>query len=118
MRAVSKSSQFMNGVPELLILSELSRSEMYGYQLVRAIQSRTRAAVSLSEGCVYPLVHSLERKGWLASRRAAAEGRVRVYYRLTGRGRRRLETLSSRWEGLVQTIGGALGGRYGQPEPV
>ena len=109
MGIVSKSSPFMNGVPELLILSELSRGEMYGYQLVRAIESKTQDAISLSEGCVYPLIHSLERKGWLTSRRAIFEGRPRVYYRLTPKGTRRLEVLAARWNGLTQAIGSVLG---------
>jgi PadR family transcriptional regulator, regulatory protein PadR len=105
----SKSSAFMNGVPELLTLTELARGEMYGYQLVRAIQAKTKEAVNLSEGCLYPLVHSLERKGWLASRRVTTDGRVRIYYRLTPKGARRLETLTARWDGLTQAIGAALG---------
>jgi PadR family transcriptional regulator, regulatory protein PadR len=118
MQSGSKSSPFMNGVPELLILRELARQEMYGYQLVRAIQARTEAIVSLSEGCVYPLVHSLERKGWLASRRTTAAGRVRVYYRLTPRGRGRLQQMTVRWDGLASAIGRALGAEHEQPRMV
>jgi len=118
MGMISKSSPFMNGVPELLILSELAHGEMYGYQLVRAIRAKTLEAVSLSEGCVYPLVHSLERKGWLASRRATSDGRVRVYYRLTPKGAKRLKILTTRWDGLTQAIQGALGGRHERPKLV
>jgi PadR family transcriptional regulator PadR len=103
-----KNASFMNGVPELLILAELARGEMYGYQLVRAVQARTGNAISLSEGCVYPLVHSLERKGWLTSRQMTAAGRNRVYYRLTPKGKRRLDSLTSRWGLLTQAISSAL----------
>jgi PadR family transcriptional regulator PadR len=105
----------MNGVPELLILRELANGEMYGYQLVRAIQVKTRDAISLSEGCVYPLVHSLQRKGLLASRRTISDGRARVYYRLTPKGQRRLEALTARWDGLTQAIGAIIGGQRAQP---
>jgi PadR family transcriptional regulator PadR len=118
MGIASKSSPFMNGVPELLILSELAKGEMYSYQLVRTIQAKTRDAISLSEGCVYPLVHGLERKGWLASRRATTEGRVRVYYRLTPKGGKRLQKLSARWNELSTAIGAVMGGRHEQPAMV
>jgi PadR family transcriptional regulator PadR len=108
----------MNGVPELLILTELANGEMYGYQLVRAIQSKTQDTISLSEGCVYPLVHSLQRKGWLASRRTTSDGRVRVYYRLTQKGGRRLETLTARWSGLTAAISAVLGAKHERPKLV
>jgi DNA-binding PadR family transcriptional regulator len=105
----------MNGVPELLILRQLSEGEMYGYNLVRAIQSRTKSTISLSEGCVYPLLHALERKGWLSSRRATADGRVRVYYRLTAKGRQRLDKMTEQWKGLAAAVHNALGAAYEQP---
>jgi PadR family transcriptional regulator, regulatory protein PadR len=45
---------FMNGVPELLILRLLAHEEMYGYEIVQAIRSRTDAVVAVGEGVVYP----------------------------------------------------------------
>jgi PadR family transcriptional regulator PadR len=47
----------MNGIPELLILRLLEEQEMYGYQIVQAIRSRTDAVVSVGEGVVYPVLH-------------------------------------------------------------
>jgi PadR family transcriptional regulator PadR len=108
----SVNSHFMNGVPELLILRHLSNQEMYGYQLVRAIQAGTRDAICLSEGCVYPLLHSMQRKGWLSSRRTVADGRPRVYYRLTPKGRKRLEAMTAKWDGLAGAIRHALGAEH------
>ena len=58
---------FMNGVPELLILQLLSRQEMYGYELVSAIEKSTLSAISFGEGVIYPVLHGLERDRCLAS---------------------------------------------------
>jgi PadR family transcriptional regulator PadR len=50
---------FMNGVPELLILRLLADAEMYGYEIVQAIRDRTDAVVVVGEGVVYPVLHAL-----------------------------------------------------------
>ena len=67
-------SNFMNGVPELLVLRCLRDREMYGYELVQEIKGRTDAVVTLGEGVVYPLLHALERNGALQSRRKSVRG--------------------------------------------
>jgi PadR family transcriptional regulator PadR len=97
-------SNFMNGVPELLVLRCLRDQEMYGYELVQEIKGRTAAVVVLGEGVVYPLLHALERGGALQSRRKAVGGRSRVYYAITQKGAERLEGLSNNWSTLAQAI--------------
>ena len=101
---------FMNGVPELLILSLLRRREMYGYELVQQIRAATGSVVVLGEGVVYPALHGLEKDGALRSRRKTVDGRSRVYYALTPQGQARLDDLSGSWSRLTQAIQDALGG--------
>ena len=60
---------FLNGVPELLILSLLARRPMYGYELVQAIRQSTQGTLEFGEGCVYPVLHRLEAEGLLGSKR-------------------------------------------------
>jgi PadR family transcriptional regulator PadR len=98
---------FMSGVPELLLLRLLNEREMYGYELVRSIKQVTKEAISLGEGVIYPVLHSLERNGALKSKRKAVSGRTRVYYSLTRKGRGRLEKLRGDWsriQGGVATV--------------
>jgi PadR family transcriptional regulator, regulatory protein PadR len=95
---------FMNGVPELLVLRCLRDREMYGYELVQEIRDRTGAVVTLGEGVVYPLLHALERKGALQSRRKSVQGRSRVYYSITPKGAERLTGLSGTWSSLAGAI--------------
>jgi PadR family transcriptional regulator PadR len=99
---------FMSGVPELLLLRLLDRNEMYGYELVRAIRNATGEVISLGEGVIYPVLHSLERDGALNSRRKAVSGRTRVYYSLTSKGRRRLDRLQNEWHRIQGGISNAL----------
>ena len=99
---------FMSGVPELLLLRLLEQNEMYGYELVRSIRAATGEAITLGEGVIYPVLHSLERNGSLKSRRKAVGGRTRVYYALTAKGRKRLEKLQSEWRRIQGGISNAL----------
>jgi len=99
---------FMSGVPELLLLRLLNDREMYGYELVRSIREVTSEAISLGEGVIYPVLHSLERNGSLKSRRKPVGGRTRVYYSVTRKGRERLETLQNDWQRIQTGITSAL----------
>jgi PadR family transcriptional regulator PadR len=106
---------FMNGVPELLILRLLEEQEMYGYEIVQAIRSRTDAVIAVGEGVVYPVLHGLESDGAIKSRRKTVGGRSRIYYTVTRAGTRRLAELSGTWARLAGAIEGMLaGGRYGE----
>lgn len=99
---------FMSGVPELLLLRLLQDREMYGYELVRSIRQVTGEAISLGEGVIYPVLHSLERNGSLKSKRKSVGGRTRVYYSLTAKGRRRLAHLTDEWHRIRGGITTAL----------
>ena len=99
---------FMSGVPELLLLSLLNEREMYGYELVRSIREATGEAISLGEGVIYPVLHSLEKKGALKATRKPVGGRTRVYYSLTRRGRVRLTALQEEWYRIQAGITSAL----------
>src|SRR5262245_9323028 len=92
---------FLNGVPELLILQLLSGRAMYGYQLVQAIRLATDETLDFGEGCIYPILHRLEADGALASRRETVGGRNRVVYRVTSKGARRLEASVADWRNIV-----------------
>ena len=99
---------FMSGVPGLLLLRLLNEQEMYGYELARAIKKVTNQAISLGEGVIYPVLHSLERNGSLKAKRKAVSGRTRVYYSVTKKGRDRLEKLRDDWSRIQGGVATAL----------
>jgi PadR family transcriptional regulator PadR len=101
---------FVNGVPELLILRLVSGRPMYGYELVQAIRLATRGRLEFGEGCIYPLLHRLESDGLLASQRETVGGRNRFVYRVTSAGRRNLAERVSTWEQVAAAVKQALQG--------
>lgn len=116
MRTKRSNPDFLNGVPELLVLSLLSRRPMYGYELVQAIRQSTHGALEFGEGCVYPVLHHLEAEGMLASKRETVAGRSRVVYRVTTKGSKQFAGTVTAWQRIVQAINCALqGGEHGRP---
>lgn len=112
--AVMKNTNpsFLNGVPELLVLRLLSRREMYGYQIVEEIRTQTGETLSFGEGCIYPYLHYLEAEKQVSSRRREVDGRSRNYYKLTPRGQKRLEELTTEWKRVTTGISSLLGEQY------
>jgi PadR family transcriptional regulator PadR len=109
---MTEDNSFMSGLPELAILRLLTNQEMYGYEIVQAIATRTGAALSPGEGVIYPLLHGLEKSGALKSRRKSVGGRSRVYYTLTAKGARRLSALAMRWSDLNGAVQALMGGAF------
>jgi PadR family transcriptional regulator PadR len=104
---------FLNGVPELLVLELLSRRPMYGYELVQTIRDESGGALAFGEGCIYPLLHKLEARGDLASRRIDFGGRSRVVYRVTPKGGKQRAASLAQWSEVVAAVGRILqGGKH------
>jgi PadR family transcriptional regulator, regulatory protein PadR len=116
MKSKRSNPDFLNGVPELLILSLLARRSMYGYELVQAIRRSTQGTLEFGEGCVYPILHRLEAEGLLGSKREEVGGRSRVVYRVTAKGSKQLASTTTAWQQIVAAINHALhGGEHGEP---
>ena len=116
MKRKRTNPDFLNGVPELLLLQLLSQRPMYGYELVQAIRQATSGMLEFGEGCVYPILHRLEADGLLSSRRETVAGRSRVVYRITPQGSARLSQTVDAWQQIVRTVNQALqGGEHGHP---
>ena len=116
MKTKRTNPDFLNGVPELLLLSLLSRRPMYGYELVQAIRRATGGTLEFGEGCIYPILHRLEAEGMLSSKRETVAGRSRVIYRVTAKGSKQLAGSVTAWQQIVDAIHRALqGGEHGEP---
>lgn len=104
------SPGFLSGVPEILILRLLSDREMYGYEIVQAIEVESAAAIVLAEGVVYPVLHALERRGLLKARRKQVNGRTRVYYSVTRAGKERLRDVAGEYTRIADAVSRILNG--------
>jgi PadR family transcriptional regulator PadR len=104
---------FMTGVPEILILRLLADREMYGYELVRDIETATGAAIKIGEGVVYPILHALEANGYLKASRKPVNGRTRIYYSTTAAGKKRLGLMILEWARINGAVSQVVnGGRH------
>jgi PadR family transcriptional regulator PadR len=98
-------SELLRGSAPLAVLKLLERGEMYGYELVEALGTRTAGALVLGQSTLYPLLYNLEAKGFIESRwQTADSGRERKYYRLTPKGKRRLASDTRQWQALAGAL--------------
>lgn len=100
------AQQMRKGSTRLAILQLLSEEDRYGYDIVHRIRERTKGALSLPEGNVYPALHALEEEGTITSYWREVEPGVpsRKYYRLTPAGRRLLGRLAEAWRAHTEAI--------------
>jgi PadR family transcriptional regulator PadR len=98
--------EWMRGAAPLAVLTLLERREMYGYELVEALERDTGGLLAMGQSTVYPLLYNLEARGHVAPlARTAPTGRRRKYYRITPAGRGWLAGQRAQWEKLVTALG-------------
>lgn len=91
----------------MLVLSVLHAAPAHGYAVIQRLAESSDGAFDLAEGTVYPALYRLEGAGLLASSWTTVRGRRRRIYRLTRRGRARLERERGDWQtfsGAVQAV--------------
>ena len=89
--------ELSKGSHELILLKLLSRKDMYGYELIQEMSLLSEQVFAMSQGSLYPFLHSLEDRGLIKSYTQVAGGRERRYYRLTPAGRGALEEKERQW---------------------
>jgi DNA-binding PadR family transcriptional regulator len=83
---------------EPLILTLLAKGESYGYALIQEIKQLSGDKIEWTDGMLYPVLHRMEREGWIESRWGEAEtGRKRKYYSIKGEGKRALKEQREQW---------------------
>jgi len=93
----------------LLVLKSLSWGPKHGYAISEWIEGATGSLLLLEEGTLYPALHRLERRGWVASEWGVSENNRRAkFYSLTGAGRARFRAQAPVWHRHVEAITGAL----------
>lgn len=99
----------LQGTLDLLVLKSLALGEMHGLGISRRIEQITKGAFKPLPGSLFPALHRLEEKGWLASAWGESETNRRAkYYRLTKAGRRQLDEEVREWNRVAAAIGFAL----------
>jgi transcriptional regulator len=101
--------ELLQGTLDLLILKTLVGGPAHGHTIAYAIERGSDAVLQVEHGSLYPALHRLEDRGWIASFWGTSENNRRArYYRLSPAGRRQLAEQTSRWDTVVRAINGIL----------
>ena len=103
----------LRGHLEALILSALRREQGHGFEILRRLEEAGSGALKLKEGSLYPALYRMESAGLVDGKwegdSTARRGPRRRIYRLTTKGRRRLELARAEFQQFASVIGGILG---------
>jgi len=95
----------MQGTLDLIILQTLRRGPQHGYGISQAINAASREAFKADTGTLYPALHRLEVRGWVAAEWKTTDHNQRAkYYKLTPAGRKQLASEQSRWAQFVEAM--------------
>ena len=95
----------LQGTLDLLILRTLLTGPTHGHAIAKHIQRTSEDLLQVETGSLYPALHRLEAKGWIAASWELSEkGKRARYYRLTPRGRKQLVAEQSKWEAFSRAM--------------
>jgi transcriptional regulator len=103
--AADTRPDLLQGTLDMLILKVVAVGPLHGYAIAQRINQISQALLQVPQGSLYPALHRIENRGWLAASWAVTEsGRQAKVYKLTARGRRRLEAEMADWQRMSAAI--------------
>lgn len=105
---MSVEKSLVSGSMTMLVLKLLSEKDMYGYEMIDTLRQKSQNVFELKAGTLYPLLHNLEDKGFVAVYEQEAAGKTRKYYSLTKQGRRFLEKKVEEWKEYSAAVSNVL----------
>jgi transcriptional regulator len=101
--------ELLQGTLDMLILRTLQWGPRHGHGIGLAIRAGSEDVLQVDHGSLYPALHRLQKRGWIAAEWKLTENKQRAkYYRLTPAGKKQLVAEQSRWERLVAAIAGVM----------
>jgi PadR family transcriptional regulator PadR len=102
---MTAKSDLPQGTLDLLILKVVALGPVHGYAIAQRLQQVSRDVVQVPQGSLYPALHRMEHRGFLAADWKETEtGREAKFYRLTRKGRAQLETEAASWRRLAEAV--------------
>lgn len=98
----------ISGSMTMLILRLLDEKDMYGYEMIESLRSKSENVFELKAGTLYPLLHALEEKEFVVSYEEEVLGKIRKYYRITKEGRMQLEEKREQWKAYSNAVTNVL----------
>jgi PadR family transcriptional regulator, regulatory protein PadR len=105
-----EKTDLLQGTLDLLILKVVALGPMHGYGISQRIRQISDSVLQVQQGSLYPALHRLEKRGWLAADWGESEnGRLAKFYRLSAKGRRQLASEQETWNRLSNAVALILG---------
>lgn len=102
---MSPRLELLQGTLDLLVLRTLVLGPTHGHAIAKHIQRTSNELLQIETGSLYPALHRLEARGWIAGTwEASDKGKRAKFYRLTPAGRRQLTIETSRWDALSEAM--------------
>jgi transcriptional regulator len=112
---MGKPSDLVQGTLDLLILKTIALERKHGWAIAKRIQQMSGEVLQVQQGSLYPALHRLENKNFLAAEWGPSEtGREAKFYRLTKAGKAQLRSETESWARLTEIVGMIL--QYPQGE--
>jgi PadR family transcriptional regulator PadR len=104
-----EKTDLLQGTLDLLILKVVALGPVHGYGIALRIRQISKEVLQVQQGSLYPALHRLEKRGWLAADWGESEnGREAKFYRLSAKGRKQLVAETETWDRLSQAVGDIL----------
>lgn len=104
------NKELLKGSTSIMILSLLKKKDMYGYEMIKDMEMKSKGIFELKEGTLYPILHSLEQNDAIVSYWSEGDGkRKRKYYKITDGGKALLNEKESEWRLFTTTVNSVLG---------
>ena len=98
-------SDLLQGTLDMLILKIVALGPIHGYGISLRIRQISKKVLFVQQGSLYPALHRLEKRGWLASEWGESEnGRQAKFYKLSAKGRKQLQSEESNWRRLAGAV--------------
>ena len=98
----------VGGSSMLLVLSLLTEKDMYGYEIIRALDERSDSTFQ------YPVLHKLENKGFVTSyKEKTQQGKERKYYSITAKGQEQFTEEARQWQVFSNAVNKVVYGKGG-----
>jgi PadR family transcriptional regulator PadR len=100
-----EKSDLLQGTLDMLILKVVALGPIHGYGISLRIRQISKSVLQVQQGSLYPALHRLEKRGWLAAEWGESEnGREAKFYKLSAKGRKQLEAEESNWRRLSSAV--------------
>ena len=102
----TEKAELLQGTLDMLILKIVALGPVHGYGISQRIRQISQEVLQVQQGSLYPALHRLEKRGWLAAEWGESEnGREAKFYHLSAKGRKQLTAEEATWRRLSEAVG-------------